>query len=121
MNLSCQGLHIFNAIREPDVMLILRTLPFSSTIQNLLHAGRNFDRGQAPCTPKWLNWSIDKSPHSSNTPLVVLVVVVLVAIGEALVPRAVCAALRRTPVAAVGKTANRTSLKIDLIQLLLVW
>ena len=47
-----------------------------------------------------------KIPNSSNPFVVVLVVVVLIAIVEILVPRVVSAVLRRTPVIGIRKTAN---------------
>ena len=53
-----------------------------------------------------------KTPHSPNTPPNTLIVVVLVAIVEVLVPRVVSAVLRRTPVVVVGKTANSTFAKM---------
>ena len=53
-----------------------------------------------------------KIPDTPHIVCVVLIVVVLVAIVEVLVPRVVCVVLRRTPVVVVGKTANSTFAKM---------
>jgi len=47
-----------------------------------------------------------KIPHRTDCIRVVLIVVVLIAATEILVPRVVVVVLRRTPVSGTGKTTN---------------
>jgi len=47
-----------------------------------------------------------KTPHCPDRECVVLIVVVLVAIVEVLVPRVVAIVLRRTPVVVISKTTH---------------
>jgi len=49
---------------------------------------------------------LSKTPNSTNTECVVLIVVVLIAIVEVLVPSVVAVVLRRTPIVVTGKTAH---------------
>ena len=52
------------------------------------------------------NLVMSKTPNSTDSVCVVLIVVVLVAIIEVLVPRVVVIDLRGTPVVVTGKTAH---------------
>jgi hypothetical protein len=52
-----------------------------------------------------------KTPNSTNPVCVVLIVVVLVAIVEVLVPRVVVIELRGTPVVVTDKTAHNVFIK----------
>ena len=51
-------------------------------------------------------WCLLKTPNSTHSVCVVLIVVVLVAIVEVLVPRVVTIVLRRTPVVVTSKTTH---------------
>jgi len=57
------------------------------------------------------NSGLFKIPDSPNPFVVVLIVVVLVAIVEILVPRVVSIVLRRTPIVIISETANSEKVK----------
>jgi len=62
-------------------------------------------------TPE-LHSALFKTPNRPDAKAVVLIVVVLVAIVEVLVPCVVSIVLRRTPIVVVSKTANPVIVKM---------
>ena len=60
--------------------------------------------------PDWCD--ILKSPDSTHTELTVFIVAILVAIAEALDPRAVAVELRSAPIVVFSKTAHHVSVFI---------